>query len=83
MIRYIAECPGNRNLHKESDRSERIACECRKAKAAHNRRGIRVKGALRAVIAEGDEEMHPHAPARELRRQRVRSILGLRSNLQI
>lgn len=72
-IRYDTEAEGHWDLKEETDRCEGIAGESREAEAADDGRRVGIKGTLRAVVAERDEEVDPEAPVRELIRQSVNS----------
>jgi hypothetical protein len=59
MIRNIAKGEGYRNLEEETNRSQCITCKGSKAEAADDRWRVGVKGTLRAIVGECNEEVDP------------------------
>lgn len=66
VIRHIAERVRHWDLDPESHRSQCVTRERSKAKRVDNGRRVRVKRALRAIVAQCDEEVDPKAPVAKL-----------------
>ncbi len=72
MIRHVAEGERNGDLEKEADGSQCVAREGGETKTVDDGRGVGVKGTLRTVVAQRDQEMDIETPIGELPRGKAR-----------
>lgn len=66
LIGDVAECKGDGDLEEQAHGGERIALQRLKAEASDDGRAVGIEATERAVVAEGDEDVHPENPVAEL-----------------
>lgn len=66
MVRNVAEGERHRDLQEETDGSQCVAGKSSEAKTTDKGRRIGIEGTLRSVVAQRNENVHPHAPAGQL-----------------
>jgi hypothetical protein len=66
MIRDVAEGKGGWNLQEQADRGKSIAGKLTEAEAIDQRRSISIKGSLRSIVGQGNQDMDIEPPVLEL-----------------
>jgi hypothetical protein len=66
LVRDVAECEGDGDLEEQSHGGEGIALQRLEAEASDDGRAVGIETAEWAIVAKGDEDVHPEHPVAEL-----------------